>query len=294
MLKVEGLSKFYGKNKGIENLSFTVEAGEILGIIGTNGSGKTTTFRLLLGLLLPDQGMISYQNAGISQCHNRVFGYLPEERSVYRDLKVTEQLRFLASLKEMDKAVIQERMNYWLQRLDIEEYRNRPIRELSKGNQQKVQLVCALIHDPDIVILDEPLTGLDVINVRLFKNIINELKSAGKLILISSHQYEYIEEFCEKIILLKSGDVQYNGTVSKLRKTSAQRYISVLSDVYHDYLPEDGVIKQQSFGNVVRLTIENSTKAKKLLRKLLKEEAIMSVTLGLPTLGDIIQAKVLI
>lgn len=294
MLKVNDLVKYYGKNRGIEGLSFSLSEGEILGIIGTNGSGKTTTFRLLLKLLLPDKGTITLNNHDLEGLDNKTFGYLPEERSVYRDLKVIEQVSFLARLKQLDDNVISDRLDYWLARLDIEEYKYRKIKELSKGNQQKIQLICALIHDPLIVILDEPLTGLDIINVRLFKKIINELKQAGKMVMISSHQYEYIEEFCEKIILLKKGKVNYYGLVSEIKQSIATRYITLVTYAKKDYLLCDGVVDQEDSGNMIRLELENETKAKKLFKQLLKDSEIISLKLELPTLGDVIDKRILL
>jgi len=294
LLKVNDLVKYYGKNRGIEGLSFSLSEGEILGIIGTNGSGKTTTFRLLLKLLLPDKGTITLNNHDLEGLDNKTFGYLPEERSVYRDLKVIEQVSFLARLKQLDDNVISDRLDYWLARLDIEEYKYRKIKELSKGNQQKIQLICALIHDPLIVILDEPLTGLDIINVRLFKKIINELKQAGKMVMISSHQYEYIEEFCEKIILLKKGKVNYYGLVSEIKQSIATRYITLVTYAKKDYLLCDGVVDQEDSGNMIRLELENETKAKKLFKQLLKDSEIISLKLELPTLGDVIDKRILL
>ena len=225
MLEVKELSKYYGKHKGIENLSFTLDESEIIGIIGANGSGKTTTFRLLLGLLMADSGTITYDGVDINLYDNRLFGYLPEDRSVYRDLKFEEQLRFLARLKKLPEEQIENNIDHWLERLNIQQYRYRLIKELSKGNQQKVQLICALIHDPKVIIFDEPLTGLDISNVLIIKKLINQLQKDKKLIMISSHQYEYIEEFCEKIILLDKGDVKYSGKVNELKNFSDNCYI---------------------------------------------------------------------
>jgi len=288
MLKVQALTKYYGKNKGINNLSFSLEKQEILGVVGANGSGKTTTFRLLLGLLMPDSGYMEYEGQDVSLLGNDVFGYLPEDRSVYRDLKVEEQLRFLARLKNMDSLKIEIAIDHWLTRLEISEHRHRLIKELSKGNQQKVQLICALIHDPKIIIFDEPLSGLDISNVNMIKKLINELKSEQKMILISSHQYEYIEEFCEKMILLDKGEVRYYGRVNDLKFKSEIRYISINSVDQCSYLDQEGVLGQQRSANITRLLMVNETKAKKLVRKLLKEDNLVSLKIELPTIGDII------
>ena len=249
---------------------------------------KTTTFRLLLGLLIADAGYIEYQGKNVRLLGNDVFGYLPEDRSVYRDLKVEEQLRFLARLKNMEPIKIETAIDYWLDRLEISKHRHRLIKELSKGNQQKIQLICALIHNPKIIIFDEPLSGLDISNVNMIKKLINELKSEKKMILISSHQYEYIEEFCEKTVLLDKGDVSYYGRVNDLKFKSEFRYVSINGEKHCSYLDQDGVLAQQQSTNITRLLMTNETKAKKIVRKLLKENNIVSLKIELPTIADII------
>ncbi len=288
MLEVKELSKYYGKHKGIENLSFTLDESEIIGIIGANGSGKTTTFRLLLGLLMADSGTITYDGVDINLHDNRLFGYLPEDRSVYRDLKVEEQLRFLARLKKLPEEQIENNIDHWLERLNIQQYRYRLIKELSKGNQQKVQLICALIHDPKVIIFDEPLTGLDISNVLIIKKLINQLQKDKKLIMISSHQYEYIEEFCEKIILLDKGDVKYSGKVNELKKFSDNCYISMNIESKRNFEDEDGVILQEESGNMIRILMVNQSKAKKLMRKILKDEKVFSLKIESLTIKDMI------
>ncbi|MDD2591503.1 MAG: ATP-binding cassette domain-containing protein [Erysipelotrichaceae bacterium] len=288
MLEVKELSKYYGKHKGIENLSFTLDESEIIGIIGANGSGKTTTFRLLLGLLMADSGTITYDGVDINLYDNRLFGYLPEDRSVYRDLKVEEQLRFLARLKKLPEEQIENNIDHWLERLNIQQYRYRLIKELSKGNQQKVQLICALIHDPKVIIFDEPLTGLDISNVLIIKKLINQLQKDKKLIMISSHQYEYIEEFCEKIILLDKGDVKYSGKVNELKKFSDNCYISMNIESKRNFEDEDGVILQEESGNMIRILMVNQSKAKKLMRKILKDEKVFSLKIESLAIKDMI------
>ena len=288
MLEVNNLTKYYGTNKGIKDLSFKLSSSEILGVVGTNGSGKTTTFRLLLGLLIPDEGKITYNKQSIVGLSTKLFGYLPEDKSVYKDLRVVEQLRFLASLKQMEKQAIDKEVTYWLERLDIAQYKERRIKELSKGNQQKVQLVCALIHKPKIIILDEPLTGLDITNIRIMKDLITELRNEGRSILISSHQYEYIEEFCEKIIILDKQEVRYYGSINEMKLKSELRYVTINEVVKKDYSLEEGVLAQTEQGNVTRLVMINNVKAKKIMRKLLKEDQVISLKLELPTIADIV------
>lgn len=290
MLEVKNITKTYHGKRGVEELSFSLNSSEILGVVGCNGSGKTTTFRLLLQLLHPDSGEILVDGQPLEETDKCLFGYLPEERSVYRDLRVCEQLQLMGKLKGMDEKLIEERIDYWLNRLDISQYYDSYIQQLSKGNQQKVQLICALLHDPKIVILDEPLTGLDIINAQLFKEIVNELSASGKIILLSSHQFENVEEFFEKILLLKEGKCVWFGNVDQLRKSSQNRYIHFYTNKVKDYYLEEGVLHQSQSGKMMSLLMEDEQSAKKLFRKLLKEP-LLSLTLELPTIKDIIQER---
>ena len=179
MLKVEGITKRYGEIVAVDNLSFTVAKGEIFGLLGENGAGKTTTFRIIMGLLEPDSGKVTLDGKKIDYDLSSKIGFVTEERSLLTKLTVLEQIEFYATLKGMNKKDIQEKLDYWLKYFEIPEYKNRKIKELSKGNQQKIQFISAIIHEPKLLILDEPFTGLDPINVKLIKDAIYSLKEKG-------------------------------------------------------------------------------------------------------------------
>lgn len=181
MLKLENVTKYYDTTKGVENLNVSIPKGKVLGLLGNNGSGKTTTFRLLLGLLEHQSGKITYLGEEIDRSNKRLFGYLPEERSMLRDLTVKDQIFYLGRLKKMSDREISSNLRQWLAFFHMEKMENRKIMELSKGNQQKVQMICALIHNPEILIFDEPLNGLDIGNVDLFKQLIFKLKKEKRL-----------------------------------------------------------------------------------------------------------------
>ena len=203
MLEVKGLTKRYGEKTAVDQLSFSVSAGEVFGLLGRNGAGKTTTIKMMLGLITPEEGSVFWKNKkGLKDAS---FGYLPEERGLYPKAKVGDQLSYFARLEGMDKSTIKKNVDYWLDRFDIAMYKNKMAGDLSKGNQQKVQLVATLLHNPDLLILDEPFSGLDPVNTNLLTEVILEEKQKGKVIIMSSHQMEQVEKFCKEVVILKDG-----------------------------------------------------------------------------------------
>ena len=293
-LRVENIRKIYESGRGIENINFSLKPGEVMGVIGVNGSGKTTTFKCLLHLLSPDEGKIYIGEEELNESHKSLFGYLPEERCLYKDLKVYEQITLIGELRKMSREAIENAMDYWIERMNITNLYDSKIEELSKGNQQKIQFICAILHDPSIIVLDEPLSGLDAINAEMFKEIIEELRKKKKIILLSSHQFEYIEEFFQKVLLIKNGEQKWYGEVAKLKHMSEHRYIRIVTDKKKEYYLEDGVISQNVNGQSVRLMMEDETKAVKLFRKLLRSEPLNSMTIELPTLKDIVLERELL
>ncbi|MEG1629841.1 MAG: ATP-binding cassette domain-containing protein [Erysipelotrichaceae bacterium] len=290
MLKVDKISKKYGNQKGIENVSFNIQKGKILGMLGSNGSGKTTTFRILLGLLEKDCGTITYEGEAISKNNKTLFGYLPEERSMLRDLKVKDQIYYLGKLKKMNPIKLNQQIDYWLAYLKIEEYKNRKIIELSKGNQQKVQLVCALIHDPEIIIFDEPFNGLDIENVELFQRVLLKLKKENKTILISSHQYNTIENLCDRIIYLNKGDTLLQGDLIKLKKKHKICYINIYGEDEEYIGEDDGIIETYTNGSRLIVKLESQEKGYRIIKRLMKAE-VSDFRLELASLADIIKEK---
>lgn len=271
-LRLDHVSKRYGDKRGVNDLSFTAKAGHIVGILGTNGSGKTTTFRMLLGLIEKNSGHIYYGKEELDHQNKRLFGYLPEERSMLRDLRVKDQITYLARLKQMERIEIEMALDKCLTELKIEQYRSQRIIELSKGNQQKVQVICSLIHDPQILIFDEPLNGLDLDNVILFKNLCLKLKQQGKTILISSHQYNNIEDLCDDVVYLYQGDCLFKGNLTQLKQRCAYRLFSLCNGSMKDWEDEAGIVSMSTEGNWLTLKVENQQVAERLTRKCLRSK----------------------
>lgn len=271
MLKLEHVTKYYGKNVGIKDLSFSIKKGRILGVLGSNGSGKSTTFRILLGLIEMNEGKISYDDQPLDFTNKRLFGYLPEEKSMLRDLKVKDQITYLARLKKIPLIQINQQLDYWLEYLNIEKHRNKKVQSLSKGNVQLVQLACALIHQPEIYIFDEPLNGLDLENVSLFKKLCLKLRDEGKIILISSHQYNNIEDLVDDVVYLDQGECLFQDNLMFLKKQKAIRYLTIHNSDVEDFEVE-GCLESNQFGKDAILKIDCEKNAKKFIRTLLKQD----------------------
>ena len=223
---IKNLTKYFGNKKALDNISFEVYEGEISGLLGHNGAGKTTTLRILAGIIEEYDGYVEV---------NGRIGYLPEERGLYRDDKVVDVLKFFGELAGMKKEDIDKSIDYWLNKLKIANYKNSKIKELSKGNQQKVQFIASVIHNPDILILDEPFSGLDVVNVKLLRDIMFELKEEGKTIILSTHQLEKVEKLCDRVLILKKGEAIHYGKIENICKKIA----------YIEYLDNGKLIKKE-------------------------------------------------
>lgn len=231
MLRVKDIVKYYGKNCAVNDLSFEVKNGEIFGLLGENGAGKTTTFRIIMGLLDSDSGSVTLDGKKIDYSITDEIGFLTEERSLLTKMTVKEQLLYYGALKGLEEDEIIKRMRKLLKEFQIEEYENRKIKELSKGNQQKIQFISAVINNPKLLILDEPFTGLDPINVDLFKKHIRLLQKQGCSIIFSSHQMEHIEEFCEKLVILVKGKSILEGYISDIKKEYRKQNIQIKGDI---------------------------------------------------------------
>ena len=218
MLKVENVVKYYGDLLAVDNLSFTVDDGEIFGLLGLNGAGKTTTFRMILGLIDDYKGNITLDGKKIDYNETDKIGFLTEERSLLTKLTVLEQITYYGVLKGIPEGDIPKKLDYWLDVFGITEYKNKKIKELSKGNQQKVQFISAIINEPKLLILDEPFSGLDPINVELFKKVILDFKKKGTSIIFSSHRMEHVELFCDRLVVLVKGKSVLSGYLKDIKK----------------------------------------------------------------------------
>jgi len=236
MLKVENVTKYYGDNLAVDDLSFTIGEGEIFGLLGVNGAGKTTTFRMIMGLLAPTEGKITLNGKKVDYDLCEKIGFLTEERSLLTKLTVKEQAIYYGTLKGMKEKDILKKLDYWLDRFGVSDYKERKIKELSKGNQQKIQFITAIIHEPDLLVLDEPFTGLDPINVESFMSVIREFKQKGKMIIFSSHRMEHVELFCEKLVILKKGRAVLSGNLKDIKKNYQKKIIRISGDVDIDNL----------------------------------------------------------
>lgn len=217
-LVVEDVNKSFAQFHVIKDLSMQVREGSIFGFLGANGAGKTTTMRMILDIIRPDTGRITWDGADVREVSRRSWGYLPEERGLYPKVGVEEQLLFLARLHGLPKSAASKLLNEWLERFQITEYRKKKVEELSKGNQQKIQFLAAIVHDPLILIMDEPFSGLDPVNAIILKEAFLEMRKRGKTIIFSTHQLEQVEEMCEDVLIINKGETVIAGSVRDVKR----------------------------------------------------------------------------
>lgn len=216
-LELQNIYKSFGTKQVLNNISFCAESGKTFGLLGRNGAGKTTTIRIIMGLFFPDSGEVLLDNS--RDWNKRKIGYLPEERGLYQDITIAEQLHYIGKLRGLDSEHVKTRTKSLLQELQADQYYSQKMKTLSKGNQQKIQLAVTLIHDPDIVILDEPFSGLDPVNSQILKDKIMSLVKEGKIVIFSSHQMGYIEEFCQNICMINQGNIVLNGDLRNIKRS---------------------------------------------------------------------------
>lgn len=235
-LKLDYVNKSFNGQPVIKNLSLHIPEGEVFGFLGPNGAGKTTTMRMVLDIFKPDTGTITWRNHPTSLFQARSFGYLPEERGLYPKMKVLDQLRFFARLKGLTPSEANHKINYWAERFQLGGQIHQKANELSKGNQQKVQFIAAILHNPDLLILDEPFSGLDPINVELLKTAFVELAQQGKTIIFSSHRMDHVEELCTSLGILKKGELLVQGSVGEVRRATGRQIIKLNMAGSRDFL----------------------------------------------------------
>lgn len=293
MLKVENVSKYYGDFKAVDNLSFTVDKGEIFGLLGVNGAGKTTTFRMIMNLIDKSSGNITFNGKKIDYNLTDKIGFLTEERSLLTKLTVKEQILFYGALKSLDEQTILKRLNVLLEKFGISEYIDRKINTLSKGNQQKVQFISAIINEPKLLILDEPFSGLDPINVEIFKNIILDLKQKGTSIIFSSHRMDHVELFCEKLVILVKGKTVLEGYLKDIKKDFKIKKILINGDVLKKDLEKiDGVIKVIKKADEFEVTIKEEKYADDVFEYVKTRKNITKYVLEQASLEEIFVEKV--
>jgi ABC-2 type transport system ATP-binding protein len=292
VLEINRLSKQYNGKFAVQSLSFTVSPGEVFGLLGRNGAGKTTTIKMMLGLVSPDEGSVHWKNKpGLGHVS---YGYLPEERGLYPKTKVVDQLIYFAKLEGMGKNDIKKNIDYWIERFDIGQYRNKLAGDLSKGNQQKVQLVATLLHNPELIILDEPFSGLDPVNTNLLTEVILEEKEKGKVIIMSSHQMDQVEKFCKQVVLMKEGQAVITGDLSAVKDSYGMMYLSLFGDVstLASFCSANKYAYEQEAKRVI-VSLKNDQDPLSILSHLKQEGVEVSeVTYLQPTLHQIFVDKV--
>lgn len=290
-LVLKDVSKTFAGKLVVDKISFTLDQPGVYGLLGTNGAGKTTTIRMLLGIITKDSGETTWNSAPVDR-KTVNFGYLPEERGVYPKVKIFDQLMYFAELKGMDKTAASTAIQKWAKRLKVEEYLNMPAEKLSKGNQQKIQFMTAVIHNPDLVVLDEPFSGLDPVNTDIIKNIIIDLVRHDKFIIMSAHQMATIEEFCTNILILNRGKTVLQGNLKDIKATYPANRLQLDADQNIDQYLQSFEI-ENSKNNQYTLKINNEKSAHDLLQKLVSDNIqINKFEIMKPTLNDIFIEKV--
>jgi ABC-2 type transport system ATP-binding protein len=287
IINVSQISKRFGETQAVDDLSFEVQPGEIFGLLGPNGAGKTTSIRMILDIFRPDTGKIEVLDGPMTEAKKNQIGYLPEERGLYQDIPLQRCLTFLAQLKGMEDSHIATLLNDYLEQFDLTHARDKKVKELSKGMQQKAQLISALIHDPQLVIIDEPFTSLDPVNTEMVKDILEAKRDEGKAIIMSTHQMNQVEELCDRILLIDHGKRLLYGSLQGIQSQFSSRDILVTPI---ETLPEniEGVTEIHKLNGRYRLVLTEDAKPNQILKALINEGVeISEFEIAVPPLHEI-------
>lgn len=292
-LNIEHVTKKFNQFTAVNDISIELEKGKMLGFLGRNGAGKTTTFRMILGLSEPTEGHITYEGHTIDKSMYNRIGYLPEERGLHSKMTVEDELTYLATLKGMSKKAIKKNIDYWLNRFAITENRHKRIDSLSKGNQQKIQLLASMIHQPELLILDEPFSGLDPVNVELLKEAVKDLNNQGSTIIYSSHRMEHVEELCDDVCILNHGELVVSGDIQEVKSSHGYKQVIIETN---KSMPEltgiQGVIDVEVNKYDIKLTIENESVAESIYNQVITHGYVRRFQVLEPSLKDIFIDKV--
>ncbi len=284
---VEHLSKSFGDTRAVEDVSFEVGPGQVFGLLGPNGAGKTTTIRVMLDIFKPDSGSVEILGATPDKVSKDRIGYLPEDRGLYKDVALEQVLVFLATLKGLGDGEAKSRLVPWLERMDLYEHRHKKVQELSKGMQQKAQLIAALMHEPDLIVVDEPFSGLDPVNTRLIEEIIQEQVKAGRTVIMSTHQMYQVEALCDRIVLIDHGRTVLYGRVDEIRRDFAANAVVLQAEGDLSGLPH--VLESRQENGEWRLSLETGADPQEVLRALVARTGVKveRFELAEPSLDDI-------
>lgn len=275
-LEVRNLTKRFGSLVAVNQASFEVPEGSIFGLIGRNGAGKTTTIRMMMGIYLPDEGEVNLRGVKVGQEFKNRVGYLPEERGLYKKMKVMDTLHYFAEIKGKSGRDVNKKANEYLKRFELYDRRLSKVEDLSKGNQQKLQFIATVLHDPDFVILDEPFSGLDPVNTNLLKDIILEMKERGKVIIFSTHLMEFAEKLCDHLAMIDQGKIILKGKLSEIKSKYAQKNVSLNYEGDISFLKGHPMIEKiENFGNTTGIRVKEPEQAQNLLRMLVDRGVVV-------------------
>ncbi len=292
-LEIEGISKKFGDFHAVKKLSFMIPSGTIYGLLGPNGAGKTTTIRMVMNIIIPDEGSIKILNRRMDEEMKERVGYLPEDRGLYPKMKVGEQLLFLAEIKGLKGSDARKEIDFWLERFDLSDWKSKKVEELSRGMQQKLQFIVTVIHQPELIILDEPFSGLDPVNTKLFKDIMLEMKKKGRTIVFSTHRMEQVEMICDNICLINKAERVLEGNLSQIKKQYGKNTVILDYDGEADFIknfPE--IEKIDDYGKFMEIKLKETSSPQDLLPKLVGKISINKYEVKEPTLNAIFIEKV--
>jgi ABC-2 type transport system ATP-binding protein len=287
VVSLDRISKSYEQKVAVRELSLQIDEGTMFGLLGPNGSGKTSSIRMMIGITMPDSGTVSLFGKPFSRDSLKRVGYLPEERGLYKKMKVMDQLVFMGELRGLDKAVAGKRAHDWCERMQITEAVNKKTEELSKGMQQKIQFIATLIHDPELVIMDEPFSGLDPVNATLLQDTLIELKKAGKAILFSTHRMDQVEKLCDAICLIDRGQAVLQGGMREIKSRYERNRVLLNYEGDSGFLQHAAIEEYKDYGGQVEIKLRPHADAQSLLREAIGKAAIYKFELVEPSLEEI-------
>ena len=293
VLELNQVCKSYENVHAVKNLTLSIEKGSVFGLLGPNGAGKTSAIRMIMGIIHPDSGAIlRFGQSSIRDQTDRI-GYLPEERGLYPKMKVMDTILFFAELKNQNRQQSQKKADSWLKRLELEEWKDKKVESLSRGMQQKLQFICTVIHDPDLIILDEPFTGLDPVNTSLIKDVILDLQRRGTTIIFSTHLMEQVEKLCKEICLIDKGEAVLKGKLSEIKRQSGKNRIKLSYDGEAHFLNDSELVKHyDNFGQYVEIDPAQGIRPQQILAKAIEQVEITLFEIADPSLNEIFITRV--
>jgi ABC-2 type transport system ATP-binding protein len=283
---IENVSKSFGNTHAVADVSFSVARGEIFGLLGPNGAGKTTLLRIMLDIFKPDRGKVEILGGPMTEEKFNRIGYMPEDRGLYQNITLERCLVYLASLKGIPPAEARQRLKIYLERFDLAAHKKKKVKELSKGMQQKAQVICTLLHEPEIILVDEPFSGLDPINTQMIKDLMREMRDRGATIVMCTHMMRQVEELCDRIILVNQGQSVLYGNLNEIRRRFSGHAVLVRTGGELPRLP--GVKQALPQNNEIKLTLEEGTSPQEILRELIRQNILLEkFEIAIPSLDEI-------